>query len=139
MNQNMNRSKAEQAIDADFAQYRSKHGLTLTGGLDKRVAVYVPSEDKHGKPIAQMDFVNKAAQAMTEIFGGATCQNAFGFWKSTTSGRVVNEKVVIVYSYYASANDESFQKFFDFVERFKFETKQEAISIELHGALYFAK
>ncbi len=139
MKHNDARSKAEQAIDADFAQYRTKHGLTLTGGLDKRAAVYVPSEDKHGKRLNQTELVNKAAQAMAEIFGGSTCQNAFGFWKSSTSGRIVNEKVVIVYSYYDSANEESFQRFFDFIERFKFETKQEALSIELHGALYFAE
>ena len=105
--------------------------------LSSKVTVYVPSTIDINVNIDNTEYVNKTAELLSDCFGGATQTNALGCWKSPTAG-LVKEKVVLVYSN-CTDNDlnENIEKVVDWCEKMRDELRQDAISLEINGELYF--
>ena len=106
--------------------------------LGARVAVYVPGTcgvDTNDNALADRMTASTAA-ALSEMFGGATATDAAGYWVSDAVG-LVREAVRIVYS--NTTRDELDRRGADVLalaERIKREMAQEAVSVEIDGALY---
>lgn len=108
-------------------------------GLRSRVAVYVPSTMGPATVDAAAADAMTAATAgrLSEMFGGATISIAAGAWMSGEFG-LIREQITIVYSY---CTDEQLEQHAadvrDLAEQIKRDMQQEAVSVEINGALYF--
>lgn len=103
-----------------------------------RVAVYVPGtvgvDSADDDAAARM--VEHVAGKLSELFGGATATSAAGFWMSDSVG-LVSEFVRIVYSNTTpEALDAAAADVLAIAEHVKSEMRQEAVSVEINGALY---
>lgn len=103
-----------------------------------RVAVYVPGtvgvDSADNDAAARM--VEHVAGRLSELFGGATATDAAGFWMSDAVG-LVSEFVRIVYSNTTpEALDAAAPEILAIAEHVKSEMRQEAVSVEINGALY---
>lgn len=106
--------------------------------LPARVAVYVPgtSGPAAKDPKLAERMTNDVAAALSELFGGATIQPASGAWMSDVYG-LIREEVNIVYAYaIPEALNNRAPEILEIVERVKREMQQEAVSVEIGGALY---
>ena len=99
--------------------------------------IYVPSTIDVNTNIDNSEKVNETLQFLSSLFGGATATDASGAWMSETSG-LVTEKVTICYAF---TNFRNFWKHRKTVKQYaaklRDEMKQEAISLEIDGNLYF--
>ena len=106
--------------------------------LPARVAVYVPGTvnvDGDGAAAAEM-WTRRTAEDFSRLFGGATVTDAAGYWVSDSAG-LVREAVRIVYaSAPAAVLDEHAAEVLEIVQRIKAGMGQEAVSVEVNGALY---
>lgn len=104
--------------------------------LPQRVALYVPSTTDTDKPTDNAAQVERVAREFCEMFGGATAQQSTGYWMSDAAG-LVREAVSIVYA--ACTADqirEHLPDVLQLAQQIKAEMQQEAVSVELNGALY---
>lgn len=107
--------------------------------LTHKISLFVPSTYEGDKPAKRMQrkAVKKAASRFSRYFGGATAQQAHGFWFSAEKG-LIEEKQVIVYSYCTeadkAANLENVRTFAKSVCRWM---KQEAVTLEIDNTLQF--
>ena len=108
--------------------------------LDSRVAIYVPGTvdvDKTDAGAAER-MTARVARDLSDLFGGATITDGRGAWVSDVAGLVM-ENVRIVYSF---STADAITKHIDEIERIietvKTEMRQEAVSVEIDGALYIA-
>lgn len=104
--------------------------------LPQRVALYVPSTTDTDKPTDNAAQVERVARAFCGWFGGATAQESTGFWMSDTAG-LVRESVTIVFA--ACTADQLRERLPDVLtlaQQIKQDMAQEAVSVELNGALY---
>ena len=104
--------------------------------LPQRVALYVPSTTDTDKPTDNAAQVERVAREFCEMFGGATAQQSTGYWLSDAAG-LVREAVTIVYA--ACTADqirEHLPDVLQLAQQIKQEMQQEAVSVELNGALY---
>lgn len=119
----------------------SKQKITdvFGGGLKSRVAVYVPGTSGPADQNAALAerMTAEAAATLSGLFGGATISIAAGAWVSKSFG-LIREAVQIVYSYCTpealTSNAEAVRAL---AQKIKEEMKQEAVSVEIDGALYF--
>ena len=104
--------------------------------LSARVAIYVPGTcgvDTAADTSAVADHV--AAQ-LSAMFGGATKQKAAGCWLSEAAGPV-SEDVTVVYAFADPADLEQYREAIGALALdIKRDLRQEAVSVELDGALY---
>lgn len=108
-------------------------------GLSNRVALYVPSTTAVDQPLDEStaeQFVSRSLRLMSELFGGATALPASGGWVAS-DGKLVTERVTIVYSFTGDLTTEDLMKIKFFVESLKAEMRQEAIAVEINGRLIF--
>lgn len=106
--------------------------------LPARVAVYVPgtSDPASADPALADRMTNNVAAELSALFGGATISSASGAWVSDTFG-LVREDVRIVYAFAVpEALDNHAADILRIVENVKTEMQQEAVSVEIGGALY---
>lgn len=104
--------------------------------LPQRVALYVPSTTETDKPTDNAAQVERVASRFCEMFGGATAQESTGFWMSDTAG-LVREAVTIVFSACTAAQlREHLPDILHLAQQIKQDMAQEAVSVELNGALY---
>lgn len=104
--------------------------------LPQRFALYVPSTTDTDKPTDNAAQVERVAREFCGWFGGATAQESTGFWMSDTAG-LVREAVTIVYSACTAAQlREHLPDVLTLAQQIKAEMQQEAVSVELNGALY---
>ena len=62
--------------------------------LSHSVKVYIPSTTDIDTPICTEEYENKTLELLSNMFGGATIQNAYGCWNSQEKG-LVKEKIKI--------------------------------------------
>lgn len=104
--------------------------------LPERVALYVPSTTDTDKPTDNAAQVERVARDFCGWFGGATAQQSAGYWLSESAG-LVRESVTIVYA--ACTADqlrEHLPDVLQLAQQIKQDMAQEAVSVELNGALY---
>ncbi len=109
--------------------------------LNKKVAIYVPStkNSDNGKSASHFnnsDYVAIIAKFLSESFGGATAQDAFGYWMSPERG-LESERVTIVYAYTRHLSRAKIQEIKAYCEMLKKELRQDAISLEINNKLMF--
>ena len=104
--------------------------------LPQRVALYVPSTTDTDKPTDNAAQVERVARDFCGWFGGATAQPSAGYWLSESAG-LVREAVTIVYAA-CTANQlrEHLPDVLQLAQQIKQDMAQEAVSVELNGALY---
>ena len=104
--------------------------------LPQRVALYVPSTQDVTHATDNTAQVERVARALCGWFGGATAQQSTGYWISDTAG-LVREAVTIVYAACTAAQlREHLPDVLQLAQQIKQEMQQEAVSVELNGALY---
>lgn len=102
--------------------------------LPQRVALYVPGTQ--GPATDNAAQVERVAREFCGWFGGATAQQSTGYWTSDAAG-LVREAVTIVYA--ACTADQLREHLPDVLtlaQQIKQDMAQEAVSVELNGALY---
>ena len=104
--------------------------------LPQRVALYVPSTTDTDKPTDNTAQVERVAREFCGWFGGATAQQSAGYWMSDAAG-LVREAVTIVYAACTAAQlREHLPDVLQLAQQIKQDMQQEAVSVELNGALY---
>lgn len=106
--------------------------------LPARVAVYVPGTTGAALPdtAAAQRMTDRAAAMLSGLFGGATITAADGAWVSNVHG-LIREQINIVYAFgLAEQIDAAAEKILALAEQIKAEMQQEAVSVEIGGALY---
>ena len=105
--------------------------------LRHRVAIYVPGTNGVNTAADNARYVKMAAATLSNLFGGATATPAIGYWMSDAAG-LVEEKTTIVYAYAAGAAlEHGLDVVIDFCADMRADLQQEAVSLEIDGALYF--
>lgn len=131
--------EAKQAVNQEQEAAQTPADLLRQAGaleLPQRVALYVPSTTDTDKPTDNAAQVERVARAFCGWFGGATAQESTGFWMSDTAG-LVRESVTIVFA--ACTADQLRERLPDVLtlaQQIKQDMAQEAVSVELNGALY---
>ena len=114
-------------------------GMTTT--LTHRIAVYVPGTVNVDRPAGQVQqaWTDQMLDAFGTMFGGSTAIHVLGTWIGL-NGQPVREPVNLVYSYCA---DEHLlggaQEVVSLAKRMAVEMGQEAVAVEVDGALYLVK
>lgn len=105
--------------------------------LSSKITVYIPATVNIDEKIDNSKYVDELASLMSEFFGGATSCQVLGYWNSPTAG-LVKEYTTQVYSY-CTDNDlqNHAEKVIDYCINLKNELKQDAISLEINGEMYF--
>lgn len=106
--------------------------------LPDRVAVYVPGTDGPADADAELaaEMTAATAEALADLFGGATIQDAAGAWVSAAHG-LIQEAVKIVYAFAPDGElERRAPEIRRIVETVKNRMRQEAVSVEINGALY---
>lgn len=104
--------------------------------LPQRVALYVPGTQGPATATDNAAQVESVARRFCEMFGGATAQQSAGYWLSESTG-LIREATTIVYA--ACTADQLRERLPDVLtlaQQIKQDMAQEAVSIELNGALY---
>ena len=105
--------------------------------LRHRVAVYVPGTNGVNTAADNARYVQMAAATLSNLFGGATATPAIGYWMSDAAG-LVEEKTTVVYAYAAGADlERGLDVVIDFCADMRGDLRQEAVSLEIDGSLYF--
>lgn len=106
--------------------------------LSHRVAVYIPSTVAVDKAAVDKgrEVLEAVARRLSDLFGGATATAATGYWTSEAVG-LVREAVTIVY---AACTSEALEahgaEVLEIAQAVKCSMEQEAVSVEVDGALY---
>lgn len=107
--------------------------------LTAKVTVYVPATvgvDTAADNTVYVDFV---AATLSTWFGGATITPGAGCWMSEVAG-LVKEETTVVYAYAdPAALDQRGKDLRDMTARLAAEMQQEAVAIEINGAMYFVE
>lgn len=105
--------------------------------LSNKVTVYIPATVNINENIDNTKYVDAAATLLSNLFGGATATEAFGFWVSPTAG-LVKEKTTMVFAY-AGENElrNGIDKVVDFALDLKKELNQDAVAVEINGEMNF--
>lgn len=111
--------------------------LTELTCLDENVKIYVPSTMDVNNAIDSTFFVNEIKKFLSNLFGGCTAYNGSGAWYSDDLKSVVNEQVTIIQAFTSDLNNEQIDNVITACTWLKQEMKQECISMEVNGKLYF--
>lgn len=99
--------------------------------------IYVPSTVDINTPVDNSGQVEKALQFLSGLFGGATSQEARGAWVSSSAGLVL-ENVSICYAFCSLSQKLRFRRVVvEYCKGLAKEMKQDAISLEIDGRLFF--
>lgn len=105
--------------------------------LSSRITLYIPATKNVDQEIDNAEYVDQAASLLADLFGGSTSTPALGYWLSQ-SGGLVREKTTLVFAYCSDIDlQEKIDEVIDFCIALKLELKQEAISLEINGEMYF--
>lgn len=107
-------------------------------GLGQQVALYIPSYTHDRLPIPpglRADVVSDAVRLLSRMFHGATVLEASGGWLSD-DGTIVTEPVTIVYAFADELLLADLAVLAGFVEFLRDLLSQEAVAIEINGAMY---
>lgn len=118
----------------------SRNPLAGLTALTSRVAVYVPTTTGDGPSSVQViDYQReKVAEALARYFGGFTVIEGQGGWFSESKGKLICEKVWIVY---ANCDPQALTRCLASVVKLAGQVAramaQECVSLEVNGKLYF--
>ena len=105
--------------------------------LSGKVTVYSPSTKDINVQIDNTAYVEKAAELLSNCFGGATSTPALGYWMSPTVG-LVKEKSTMVFAYCSDTDlQKNIDRVIEFCESLKTDLSQDAIALEINGEMYF--
>lgn len=105
--------------------------------LKHRVSIYVPGTVNVNEKADNAEMVAQVAAILTDLFGGASTHEIGGYWKSEAAG-MVEERNVIVYAYADQASYENgLGAVIRTAEHVRDKMRQEAVSVEIDGRLYF--
>lgn len=105
--------------------------------LSQKVRIYVPSTVQVDTAVDSSEQVAEALGLLSRCFGGATSYAAYGAWVAA-SGQLVKERVTICESFCdQQALEAHIDAIYDFCLGLKGSMGQEAISLEVNGALHF--
>lgn len=105
--------------------------------LSNKVTVYIPATVNINENIDNTKYVERAAELLSELFGGATATEAFGFWVSPTAG-LVKEKTTMVFAYAdQEALRDGLDQVIDFILDIKKELNQDSVALEVNGEMHF--
>lgn len=107
-------------------------------GLSQKICVYVPSTIDVNKTIDNSTYVHNTQVELCRLFGGATSQNVVGSWYSNDLNKIITENVTIVYSNTDLQNlEKHISDVWDIAYKLCKLMRQECISLEINGKLYF--
>ena len=99
--------------------------------------IYVPSTTDVNTPTDNAEKVRNTLVFLSDMFGGATATPARGAWVSNSAGLVL-EDVTICYAFCTLGGKlRNRRRVMQYAARLRDEMKQEAISVEIDGRLYF--
>ena len=99
--------------------------------------IYVPSTTDVNNAINNAEKVRNTLVFLSDMFGGATATEARGAWVSNSAGLVL-EDVTICYAFTTLTGKlRNRRKIMEYAARLRDEMRQEAISVEIDGRLYF--
>lgn len=103
-----------------------------------RLAILIPDRDRHGRPVADAErWADEARRLFTRLFGGCLCLAGRGMWQARTDGIIIEERCTIVMAYVRVADIRANRGALDtFIEAFRVGADQEAVAVELGGALH---
>ena len=110
--------------------------LKTLSPLSHKVTVYIPGTNGVYAEADNSEYAEKAATLLSSLYGGATRQENIGYWESE-GGALVKEKIITVFAFASVLTDETIEQVINFCENMKDDLKQEAISLEIDGNLYF--
>lgn len=96
------------------------------------LVLFIPSVDRHSKPIPQTRWVNEALRVLGELFGGATAfPKGRGVWRDDArDGRLVYDKPVVIQCYTSERLiTRSATRLREFLVRLGTETRQGAVGL----------
>lgn len=105
--------------------------------LSERVMVYVPATAGVSAATDNAAAVDTVAARLSDWFGGATIAPGAGCWMSETAGLVKESTTRVFASCTAEQLAEHIAALRALCERIKREFQQEAVSLDVNGALYF--
>ena len=115
-------------------------GMTTT--LVHRIAVYVPGTVNVDRPAeeVQQAWTDQMLDAFGTMFGGSTAIHVVGTWIGL-NGKPVREPVNLVYSYCADEHlsNGAQEIVVSLAKRMAVEMGQEAVAVEVDGALYLVE
>lgn len=105
----------------------------------QRVCIYIPSTIDVDKTIDNSLYVKNIQIELVSLFGGATTiNNCVGSWYSNDLNKAVNENVTMVYSFTdLKTLENNVKKVWDIAYKLCKLMRQECISLEINGKLYF--
>ncbi|MCY7387178.1 MAG: hypothetical protein LH481_03805 [Burkholderiales bacterium] len=105
---------------------------------EQRFAIYIPSQNKNGKPVAQNKWIDKTLRLLSAIGGGATAMPPIrGAWLNRESGNLVIEESVLVYTAIdPEAFAERLTELVDLVREIGRKTGQGQMAIEFNQTFY---
>ena len=126
------------ALDANQEAQDTAEIMKQAGALElpQRVALYVPGTQDINHATDNAAQVERVAREFCGWFGGATAQPSAGYWLSDSAG-LIREAVTIVFAACTAAQlREHLPDVLNLAQQIKQDMAQEAVSVELNGALY---
>lgn len=103
--------------------------------MEHKVALVIPTTVNVDIPLSEstiQEIVNRSLRFLANLAGGATAYPATGAWVAE-SGKLVTEKVYIVYSFFSDLTIDDLMKIRSFVVNLKQELGQESFAVEING------
>ena len=105
--------------------------------LDHNIKLYIPSTINVNERANSKQYITRALESFSNLFGGATSYKAIGAWVSNDHG-LVTENVTIVESYATAKQvEQGLQTVLELASTIKHDLRQEAVSLEYDNKLYF--
>lgn len=105
--------------------------------LSESVTIYVPSTFNVTTIINPIKYINYICENLSALFGGATATDGAGYWVTDDKEDLIKESVTLVKAFSGKLSNEDIDSVIDLCSWLKTEMKQECISLEINGKLYF--
>jgi hypothetical protein len=101
--------------------------------MNQKITVYVPATIGN-QIVDNTDQVNHVADALCEMFGGATAVPVKGYWKDLETGELVEENTIQVYAFTTLWKRITFRmKVINLMKWIKLEMRQQMVALEING------
>jgi len=127
-----------------FTESRDNILLTLRyGGEQALIILFIPSRDKHNKPIGnQSVWADVAATLFAELYRGATAFKAASGIFRTERGEILYDEPILLESYAdrgAIENKDNLLRLLDFADRMGHETNQDTVALVVGQSIHFIR